>query len=118
MNLRTTLICGLTLFVTFSTAAQDLPVPIEPVAQAGRAPQPGQVLSLDLQSAYEMALLRNLDLQIGRYSVANASSRVTGASGVFDPNLTLGVSGDSTESPAASQLDGADIQISGMITVE
>ncbi|MCD4749794.1 MAG: TolC family protein [Thermoanaerobaculales bacterium] len=68
-----------------------------------------EVLGLDLNRACEIALARNLDLQVGRYDLAIAETQIIGASGVFDPTFNLGVNGDSTESPSASQLDGAEV---------
>ncbi len=67
----------------------------------------GEALDRDLQRAYEIALARNLDLQVGRYDLAIADTSIQGASGIFDPSFDLGADADYRESPAASQLDGA-----------
>ncbi len=67
----------------------------------------GEVLDLDLQRAYEIALARNLDLQVGRYDLAIADTGIQGASGIFDPSFDLGAESSYNESPAATQLDGA-----------
>ncbi len=67
----------------------------------------GEVLDLDLQRAYEIALARNLDLQVGRYDLAVADTSIQGASGIFDPSFDMGADADYRESPAATQLDGA-----------
>lgn len=69
----------------------------------------GEVLDLDLQRAYEIALARNLDLQIGRYDLAIADTGIRGASGIFDPSFNLGADTNYNESPAATQLDGAEV---------
>ncbi|MEN8164739.1 MAG: hypothetical protein ABFS37_11470, partial [Acidobacteriota bacterium] len=47
----------------------------------------GEVLDLNLQRAYEIALARNLDLQVGRYDLAIADTGIQGASGIFDPSF-------------------------------
>lgn len=67
----------------------------------------GEVLDLNLQRAYEIALARNLDLKVGRYDLAIADTDILGASGIFDPSFDLGVSGDYRESLSATQLEGA-----------
>ena len=67
----------------------------------------GEALDLDLQRAYEIALARNLDLQVGRYDLAIADTSIQGASGIFDPSFDVGADADYRESPAATQLDGA-----------
>lgn len=69
----------------------------------------GEVWDMSLEEAYRVALARNLDLQIGRYDLAISETGILGASGIFDPSLDFGVNGDYTKSPAATQLDGADI---------
>lgn len=72
----------------------------------------GGELDLDLKTAREIALKRNLDLLVGRYDLAISDTGVSGASATFDPSFKLGISGDYTESPAASQLEGAKVNIS------
>lgn len=67
----------------------------------------GEVLDLNLHRAYEIALARNLDLQVGRYDLAIANTDIQGASGIFDPSFDLGADAAYNESPAATQLDGA-----------
>ncbi len=67
----------------------------------------GSALELDLERAYEIALARNLDLQVGRYDLAIADTSIRGASGIFDPNFDFGVNGDYTKSPSSNQLEGA-----------
>jgi len=69
----------------------------------------GEVLDLNLQRAYEIALARNLDLQVGRYDLAIANSGIQGASGIFDPSFDVGADTNFNESPAATQLDGAAV---------
>ncbi len=64
-------------------------------------------LDLDLTSAYQLALNRNLNLQVGRYTIAAANSNIFANTGIFDPNFTAGVIGDFTRAPSASILEGA-----------
>ena len=86
----------------FSTSNQpvELPPPV---------PNETQVLALSLGDAYQMALRRNLGLQVGRYDVAKADAAITEQAGIFDPNLSLGINGDWGQSPAATQLAGANV---------
>ncbi len=67
------------------------------------------VLKLDLQRAYEIAIARNLDLQVGRYDLAIATTDIQRSAGIFDPSITLGGNQNFSKSPAATQLDGAPI---------
>jgi len=78
------------------------PVPSAPVADEDK-------LVLDLSDAYVLALQRNLNLQVGRYDLAIAGDGILAQTGVFDPRLDFTVSGDATESPTATQLEGAEV---------
>jgi HAE1 family hydrophobic/amphiphilic exporter-1 len=69
----------------------------------------GDQLNLDLDSAYELALHRNLNLQVGRYSIAAADQNIFANTGIFDPNVTAGVFGSFTRSPSSTLLDGAEV---------
>jgi HAE1 family hydrophobic/amphiphilic exporter-1 len=73
----------------------------------GAPAAPDDTLALDLAAAFELALTRNLDLQVGRYDIAAADAGIRSAAGIFDLGLNFGVSGDESESPAATQLEGA-----------
>jgi len=89
-----------TVAIETSTAPADVPaLPVEA----------GTTLSLTLEDAYAIALQRNLDLQVGRYSLAALGQGVLARSGVFDPSLTAGASISSMESPAVSELEGAEV---------
>ena len=66
-----------------------------------------EVLDLNLQRAYEIALARNLDLKVGRYDLAIADTGIQSAGGIFDPSFDLGAGTDFRESPSATQLEGA-----------
>jgi outer membrane protein len=86
--------------------AQTLDVPALP------APIPGSsivddVLPLDLATAYEMAVSRNLNLQVGRYTIAAADANTHAAGGLFDPNFTVQAGGDWTRTPSTTVLEGS-----------
>lgn len=104
-----TLLLALSLITSVATATE---FDLSPDQDHPSVKIAGGELKLDLKTAREIALGRNLDLQVGRYNVAVADSTVAGASGFLDPKFSLGVNGDYTESPAATQLDGADVNIS------
>jgi HAE1 family hydrophobic/amphiphilic exporter-1 len=82
-------------------------VPALPTEIPGLPGTPGDLMKLDLTGAYQLALNRNLDLQVGRYTIAAADSNIFANTGIFDPNFTAGVEGDFTRSPAATVLEGA-----------
>lgn len=106
-RLLTTVFSVLTMAVflplTASAGEFDASVDAEPYVVITE----GEVLDLSLQRAYEIALARNLDLQVGRYDLAIANTDIQGASGIFDPSFDLGAEASYNESPAATQLDGA-----------
>jgi outer membrane protein len=69
----------------------------------------GDVLKLDVIGAYQLALARNLNLQVGRYDIAIADANLRGSGGIFDPYLWANFSLDSTKSPTSTILEGADV---------
>ncbi|REJ82098.1 MAG: TolC family protein [Acidobacteria bacterium] len=70
------------------------------------------VLELRLDEAIAVALQRNLGLRIQRFQRSRALFTVLQNRGIYDYNLTGdGLIRDST-TPAASQLDGADVRLS------
>jgi len=81
-----------------------LPTPVGPLPAA-----PGDVLQLDLMSAYELALARNFNVQVGRYDIAVADANIRGSGGIFDPLLSAYINGDSTTSPTSTVLEGANV---------
>jgi len=87
--------------------AAGIGVPALPTDIPGLPGSPGDRMELDLTSAYQLALNRNLNLQVGRYSIAAANSNIFANTGIFDPNFTAGVAGDFTRSPSATVLEGA-----------
>jgi len=86
--------------------AQTLDVPALPASIPGPSAE-GEALQLDLITAYQMAMSRNLDLQVGRFSIASADANIHSASGVFDPNLGANVGGDWTRTPSTTVLEGS-----------
>ena len=96
-------LCALTLPIH----AADLDVPALPTEIPGLPGGLGQEMNLDIAGAYELALHRNLNLQVGRYTIAAADSNIFANTGIFDPNFTAGVSGSFTRSPSSNALEGA-----------
>jgi len=94
-------------FLAPSMDASEIGVPALPTDIPGLPASSGDRMELDLSGAYELALSRNLNLQVGRYSIASANSNIFANTGIFDPNFTAGVTGDFTRSPSATVLEGA-----------
>ncbi len=97
-------------------AAAGVAAPIE-VSSASRgeiaAPDlrvEGDQLLLTSQEAVRMALERNLGLQAVRYDRERARLGIAAAMGAYDLGLYGALSASEDESPAASNLDGADVQ--------
>lgn len=109
MNLRIIVAGSITALALLSPSlqAQTIDVPALPVPIPGATTNQEDVLRLDLASAYEMAMARNLNLQVGRYSIAAANANIHTASGIFDANFSLGVNGDWTRSPSTTVLEGS-----------
>jgi outer membrane protein TolC len=87
--------------------AQTLDIPAVPAPIPGAPSTADGVLMLNLENAYQLALSRNLDLQVGRFNLAATGARVHSESGLFDPYMSLGVNGDWTRSPSTTLLEGA-----------
>ncbi len=108
MSIRAIKVMAATLFVlTLPVHAAEIDVPALPTDIPGLPGSPGTEMELDLSSAYELALSRNLNLQVGRYTIASANSNIFANTGIFDPNFTAGISGDFTRTPSATALEGA-----------
>ncbi len=88
-------------------APQELQTPAFPLELPPPAEEPPKKVKLSLREAYSMALERNLNLQIGRYEIATATTSIFEKTGTFDPALRSSIEGDWTKSPAATQLAGA-----------
>ena len=109
MNLRIIVagsIAALAL-LTPSLHAQSIDIPALPAPIPGAPSTGGDVLVLNLEAAYEMAMSRNLNLQVGRYSIASADANIHTSSGIFDTNMTFGINGDWTRSPSTTVLEGS-----------
>ncbi len=110
MTLRSITIAAVVVCVqTLPVAAADIDIQALPTDVPGLPATVDDVLRLDLPTAYELALSRNLNLQVGRYSIAAADSAIVANTGIFDPNLTATVRGDFTRSPSSTLLEGADV---------
>lgn len=83
----------------------DQGVPAVPDLQAVE----GQV-RLTLEDAVAVALKRNLSLQVQRYDRERARLGIDQALGIYDFSLTAGLQASNDVSPAASNLDGAEVQ--------
>lgn len=88
----------------------------EVTSQLGHVPPPpdlrivGGEMRLTLDEAVRLALERNLGLDVIRYDRQVARLRIDQAMGIYDLSMFGGVSSSHDESPAASNLDGADVQ--------
>ena len=109
MRKITLLAALLFLLPSLSGFAQSLNVPSLPTEVAPPPAARGGTLDLDLTAAYQLALARNLNLQVGRYDLALADSDIRGSGGIFDPNFSAWVNGSSTESPTSTVLEGANV---------
>lgn len=70
----------------------------------------GDEIRLTLAEAVEIALTRNIALRTERYARERARLGIDQAMGIYDFGLSASVSAAQDESPAASNLDGAEIQ--------
>ncbi len=68
------------------------------------------VLRLTLDEAIELALERNLALSVERYRRSESELRLDEALGIYDFQSGADISAFDETSPAASNLDGADVQ--------
>ena len=75
----------------------------------------GEGLELSLEDAIAVALEQNLGLQVQRFTRAQALFRVRENLGIYDLQLGANISLSDETSPAASQLDGADVRLSEVI---
>ncbi len=70
----------------------------------------GDEIHLTLEEAVGLALSRNLNLRTQRYAREQARLGIMEATGIYDFNLLAAISTSKVENPAASNLDGADVQ--------
>jgi len=92
--------------LTLPVHAAEIDVPALPSDIPGLPATSNDTMELDLTSAYQLALSRNLNLQVGRYTIAAADSNIFANTGIFDPNFTAGVYGDFNRAPSTSVLEG------------
>lgn len=97
------------LVPALSGPAAEFDVSVLPTVVGPLPATPGDVLQLDLMSAYELALARNFNVQVGRYDIAVADANIRGSGGIFDPLLSAYINGDSTTSPTSTVLEGANV---------
>lgn len=89
---------------------------IEVSAQLGEAPGApslrvdGEGIRLTVEEAVAIAVERNLGLRVQRYDRQRSRLGIEQAMGVYDLGLTTSIYASENESPAASNLDGADVQ--------
>ena len=118
---------GMALFVTAAmiaaavpgtpAAAQDagMPITIEtaigPEVGMAELRVQGEEIHLTLEEAVGLALSRNLNLRTQRYYREQATLGIQQATGIYDFNLLADLFTQKIENPAASNLDGADVQI-------
>jgi HAE1 family hydrophobic/amphiphilic exporter-1 len=108
MSIRTIVLTAAALWTLILPAqAAEIGVPALPSDIPGLPAVSGDQMDLDLSQAYQLALSRNLNLQVGRFSIAAADSNIFANTGIFDPNFTAGVTGNFTRSPSATVLEGA-----------
>ncbi|MGE0639117.1 MAG: TolC family protein [Thermoanaerobaculia bacterium] len=88
---------------------------IEVSTTVGQAPGPAQLrieggeIHLTIEEAIRLAIERNLAIRAQQYSRERARLGIDAASGIYDFNLNAGASFAKDESPAASNLDGAEV---------
>jgi outer membrane protein TolC len=103
------IVATLFLVPALSGPAAEFDVSVLPTLVGPLPATPGNVLQLDLMSAYELALARNFNVQVGRYDIAVADANIRGSGGIFDPVVSAYVNGDSTTSPTSTILEGANV---------
>lgn len=93
-------------------ASPPVEVRSEPAGGTGPAElriEDGQI-RLSVDEAVALALERNLGLRVQRFGRQQARLGVDQAMGIYDLGLSGGVSASHDESPAASNLEGAEVQ--------
>lgn len=110
------LVLGLSVLAGPPAASAEEAARQEVNSRLGAAPAPpelrvvGDELRLTLDEAIRFALERNLGLDVIRYDRQVAHLRIDQAMGIYDLSLFGGASASHDESPAASNLDGAEVQ--------
>jgi len=108
MSIRAITVMAAALYaLTLPIHAAEIGVPALPSDIPGLPGSLNNQMELDLHGAYQLALSRNLNLQVGRYSIAAADSNIFANTGIFDPNFTAGINSNFTRSPSSTLLEGA-----------
>ena len=109
------LFCGALFTALISTGslavAQQPPVTVStvPGKQARGAKMGAPELPLTLQKAVTLALEHNINLEVSRLSLAQASEGFIAATGIFDPVAQARLAASSATTPATSELIGAQV---------
>lgn len=105
---------GLTVGVLSAAATAASPIEastaIQPVPGAAALRIQDGEIRLTLDEAIRLAVERNLTVRTQTFARERARLGIDQAMGIYDFNLTAGVSTSEDESPSASNLDGAQIQ--------
>lgn len=89
--------------------------PVQVATAVGEAPGPAELrieggdIHLKIEEAIRVAIERNLGIRAQQYSRQRAALDIQQAMGIYDFNLLAGLSTGKDESPAASNLDGAEV---------
>ncbi|HNU83063.1 MAG TPA: TolC family protein [Thermoanaerobaculia bacterium] len=105
---------GLCLLATLALPARAEPIRVSadltPAAAAAPLRISGGAVHLTLEEAIALALDQNLSLRVVRYDQARARENVAQALGIYDFLVQGGLQLSSDTVPAASNLDGAEVQ--------
>lgn len=110
------LLAGTPGFTAESPRTVSTAIP-EAVGEASLRLQAGE-LRLSLDEAIELALQRNLNLEIERYTRQQTRLGIQEAMGIYDLNLGGSASISHDEQPLASNLEGVDVQESDSSRVQ
>ncbi len=116
MKTKQLIALGTILLTSFTIAATELEVPATPYEIPALPSSQDGGLALDLDDAYAIALKRNLDLQVGRVGLSASDAGVYTETGAFDLNIGASIDAAFTKSPAATALEGAEVNESDSTT--
>lgn len=106
-----------TLMLLLVVAPLPAQEPVQVALVPGGEPPPSNLriengeIHLTLAEAVKIAIERNLNVRTMQYTKQRASLGIQEAMGIYDFNLLAGLSTGEDETPAASNLDGAEVQI-------
>jgi outer membrane protein len=107
---------GLTSLFALAAGARPAAGVVEVASRISASPGPAELrvvggeIHLTLEEAIRLAVERNLAVRTQQYSHERATLGIDEAMGIYDFNLVAGASTGKDEQPAASNLDGADVQ--------